>query len=148
MRSAGSGRTTARGAATGPLSGLGGIRDLLGHVLRLRLAGEQPLDRVVDGLPDRRRVRLVEIELDEGGVAAGGEDRLHVRVRDRVLGALGDGEDRPARARLGGDLGAEQELHEVAGPRGPVLADGEAVPAAELLAGLAGAAWDGREREP
>src|SRR4051812_9880102 len=72
MRTSGSGITNA-GARTiwdEPLSGLGGIRDLLGHVLRLRLAGEEPLDRVVDRLADRGRVRLVEVELDERGIAA------------------------------------------------------------------------------
>src|SRR5262245_58244589 len=130
------------------LSGLGGIRDLLRDLLRGGLAGEQLLHRVVDGLADGRRVRLVEVELDEGRLAARIEHGLHVRVRDRALGALGDRQDRAGRAALVGDRRADEELHEVDGLRRRVLADGEAVAAAELLALLSGAALDLREREP
>src|SRR3954453_6413898 len=150
LRTAGRAACPARGsrmrAALSP--GLGGIRDLVGDVLRRRLAGEQRLDGVVDGLTHGRSVCLVEIELHERRLAARVEHLLHVRVRDRALGALGDREDRAGRAGLVGDLRADQELHEVDGLRRRLRADREPVAAAELLALLAGAALDLREREP
>src|SRR5215204_2340306 len=133
---------------TAVLSGLGGIRDLLRHLLRRGLAREQLLHRVVDGLPDRGRVRLVEVELHEGRLAARVENGLHVRVLDRALGALGDRQDGPALAALVRDLGADEVLDEVDSLRRRVLTDREAVAAAELLALLADAALHLREREP
>src|SRR3954449_10138670 len=133
-------RPASRSTSTIVLSGLCGIRDLLGDLLRRGLAREELLHRVVDRLPDRRRVGLVEVELDERRLAARVEHRLHVRVLDGALGALGYREDRAALATLVGDLGADEVLDEVDCLRRRVLAEGEAVAAAELLALLAGAA--------
>ena len=125
------------------LSGLSGIRDLLGDLLRRRLAGEQLLDRVVDRLPDRRRVRLVEVELHERRLAARVEHGLHVRVGDRALGALGDrAGSRRWRRPCWRSSGLTRNFDEVDRLGRRVLADGEAVAAAELLALLAGAAVD------
>src|SRR6476661_1727410 len=56
---------------------LGGIRDLARDVLRRRLAREQRLDGVVDGLAHGRSVCLVEIELHERRLRAGVEHLLH-----------------------------------------------------------------------
>src|SRR4051812_16684795 len=140
-------RIVGAGCASRPttaLSGLGGIRDLAGDGLRRGLAREQLLHRVVDRLPDRRRVRLVEVELDEARLPARIQHRLHVRIGHRALTALDHRQDRAALAALVSDLGAHQIVREVDGLGRRVLAEREAVSAAELLGRLAGAAGHGR----
>ena len=122
------------------LLGLRGGRDRRCDRLGRARAGVQGGDRVVDGPAKRRGGRLVEIELDEVGLGAGVQDRRQLRIGDRRLGPDGGRQDArvegapPVRRVL-----ADEEVEEVDGLGRCVLADREAVAAAEPVVRVTGA---------
>ena len=128
-------------------SALRGLGDGLGDLLRRLLAGDELGHAVVDLLADGRRVGLVEVELEAGRRGQRSRDHLDVRVLDRVLRRPCGRQHRAGRRRLALVGGVEQELQEVHRGRRGVLADREAVAAAERVGRLALAAVDRRERE-